>query len=80
MGIYLHGAATWLNDAIRHREEVNLLHKSQYLCLYKKYIKKRNEKQSFSMIYLCWEDMMVLRRAGSVDRWVGGHFWLVNIF
>ena len=21
---------------------------------------------------------MVLRRAGSVDRWFGGHFWLIN--
>ena len=32
------------------------------------------------MVYLCWEDMMVLIRPGSVDGWVGGHFWLVNIF
>ena len=30
------------------------------------------------MVYLCWEDMMVLRRAGSGDGWFGGHFWLIN--
>ena len=35
MEVYFHGAATWLNDAIHHREDVNLLHKSQYLYLYK---------------------------------------------
>ena len=43
-------------------------------------LRQKNEKQSFSKVYLCWEDMMILRRAGSVDGWVGGHFWLVNIF